>query len=151
MNDRRLTTRYYIKLGDSVWSVSWQVKKQSTASSSSYEAEYKSLASAVQEAILLRGIQREHEHNQCEPRSIGQDNQRCIKLVTAPMLHKRSKHITSSTQFNLNASRRIGSRSSDKVFASAEIRTTSWTTTGRVQILTWIQQAEWGIESQKRT
>ena len=35
INDRRSTTRYYFKLGDSGGSVSWQVKKQPTVSLSS--------------------------------------------------------------------------------------------------------------------
>ena len=100
MDDRgRSTTGYYIKLGDSGGSVSWQVKKQPTVSLSSCEAEYQGLAAAVQEAIFLRGLLRELGYEQFEPTTIGEDNQSCIKLATNPVLHKRSKHIDTKYHF----------------------------------------------------
>ena len=99
VNDRRSTTGYYFKLGDSGGSVSWQVKKQPTVSLSSCEAEYKGLAAAVQEAIFLRGLLRELRYEQFEPTTIGEDNQSCIKLATNPVLHKRSKHIDTKYHF----------------------------------------------------
>ena len=93
VNDRRSTTGYYFKLGDSGGSVSWQVRKQPTVSLSSCEAEYQGLAAAVQAAIFLRGFLSELGYEQFEPTTIGEDNQSCIKLATNPVLHKRSKHI----------------------------------------------------------
>ena len=99
VNDRRSTTGYYFKLGDSEGSVSWQVKKQPTVSFSSCEAEYQGLAAAVQESIFLRGLLRELGYEQFEPTTIGKDNQSCIKLATNPVLHKRSKHIDTKYQF----------------------------------------------------
>ena len=99
MNDRRSTTGYYFKLGDSGGSVSWQVKKQPTVSLSSCEAEYQGLAAAVQEAIFLRALLRELGYEQFEPTTIGEDNQSCIKLATNPVLHKRSKHIDTKYHF----------------------------------------------------
>ena len=99
MNDRRSTTGYCFKLGDSGVSVSWQVKKQPTVSLSSCEAEYQGLAAAVQEAIFLRGLLREMGYEQFEPTTIGEDNQSCIKLATNPVLHKRSKHIDTKYHF----------------------------------------------------
>ena len=99
VNDRRSTTGYFFKLGDSGGSVSWQVKKQPTVSLSSCEAEYQGLAAAVQEAIFLRGLLRELGYEQFEPTTIGEDNQSCIKLATNPVLHKRSKHIDTKYHF----------------------------------------------------
>ena len=54
-NDRR-STGYFFKLGLSGGAVSWQTKKQNTVAFSSCGAEYKGLASAVQEAAFLRSI-----------------------------------------------------------------------------------------------
>ena len=99
VNDRRSTTRYYFKLGDSGGSVSWQVKKQLTVSLSSCEAEYQGLAAAVQEAIFSRGLFRELGYEQCEPTIIGEDNQSCIKVATNPVLHKRSKYLDTKYHF----------------------------------------------------
>ena len=92
VNDRRSTTRYYFKLRDSGGSVIWQVKKQPTVSLSSCEAEFQGLSSAVQKTIL-RGFPRELGYEQCEPTTIGEDNQNCTNLATKPVLYKRPKHI----------------------------------------------------------
>ena len=99
VNDRRSTTGYYFKLGDSGGSLSWRVKKQPTMSLSSCEVEYQGLAAAIQEAIFLRGLLKELGYEQCEPTTIGEDNQSCIKIATNPVLHKRSKHIDTKNHF----------------------------------------------------
>ena len=75
VNDRRLTKGYHFKLGDNGGSVSWQVKKQPTVSLSSCEADYQGSAAAVREAISLQG------YEQCEPTTMGEDNQSCIKFA----------------------------------------------------------------------
>ena len=66
---------------------------------SSCEAEYQSLAGAVQEAISLRSLLREMGYVQSQPTMIGEDNQSCIKLATNPVMHKRSKHIDTKFHF----------------------------------------------------
>ena len=99
VNDRRSTTGYYFKLGDIGGSVIWQIRKQQTVSLSSCEAEYQRLAAAVQEAIFLRGLLVELGCEQCEPTTIVEDNQSCIKLASNLMLHKRSKHIKAKYHF----------------------------------------------------
>ena len=55
-NDRRSTTGFYFKLEGTGGAVSWSVKKQQTVSLSSSEAEYQSMAAAVQEALYLRQL-----------------------------------------------------------------------------------------------
>ena len=80
-------------------SLSWQVKKQATVSLSSCEAEYQGLAFAVQEAIFLRGLLKELGYEQCEPTTIGEDNQSCINLATNPVPHKRSNLIDTKYHF----------------------------------------------------
>ena len=81
-------------------SVSWQVKKHSRVSLSSCEAEYQSLAAAVQEAIFLCGFLKKLGQNEgCEPTNIEEGNQSCIKPATNPVLHKQSKHIDTKYHF----------------------------------------------------
>ena len=63
VKDRRSTTGYFFKRGDSRRSVSWQVKKQPSRSLPSCEAEYQDLAASVQEPIFLHGFLRELGHN----------------------------------------------------------------------------------------
>ena len=98
-DDRRSTTGYFIKLGLSGGAVSWQTKKQNTVALSSCEADNQGLASAVQEATFLRSILCEMGYEQPQATIIGEDNQRCIKLVTNPVMHKRSKHIDTKFHF----------------------------------------------------
>ncbi|XP_075247005.1 uncharacterized protein LOC142340316 [Convolutriloba macropyga] len=97
--DIRSTTGIYFKLGDSGGSVSCQIKKHPTVSLSSCKAEYQGLAAEVQEAIFLRGLLKELGYEQCEPTTIGENNQSCIKLATNPVLHKQSKHIDTRYHF----------------------------------------------------
>uniref|UniRef100_A0A3Q7GPN1 Reverse transcriptase Ty1/copia-type domain-containing protein n=1 Tax=Solanum lycopersicum TaxID=4081 RepID=A0A3Q7GPN1_SOLLC len=54
---RKSITGYCVKLGKSL--VSWKSKKQETMSMSTTEAEYRSMASAVAEIILLVGLLKE--------------------------------------------------------------------------------------------
>ena len=99
VNDRRSTTGYYFKLGFSGGAISWQVRKQTTVSLSSCEAEYQGLSCAVQEAVFLRNLLEEIGYKQTEATEIGEDNQSCIKIATNPVMHKRSKHIDTKCHF----------------------------------------------------
>lgn len=74
--------------------VCWDTRKQATVSLSSIEAEYQSLASAVQECIWLRGLLEEMcildiEDTTC----LFEDNQSCIKFAEEPKKHRRMKHL----------------------------------------------------------
>ena len=147
VNNRRSTTGYYFKLEVSGGSVSWQVKKHPTVSLSSCEAVYQGLDAAVQEAIFSRGLFKKLGYEQCKPTTIGEDNQSCIKLANNPLIHKRSKHFDTKQHFirervDDNSIKLIYTPTDemtadrDKIFVTAESRTTLRTTIGRVQILT---------------
>ena len=97
--DRRSTTGYSFKLRFSGGAVSWQTKKQRTVALSSCEAEFQSLAAAVQEATFLRSLMCEMAYQQMQATVIGEDNQSCIKLATNPVMHKRTKHIDTKHHF----------------------------------------------------
>ena len=99
VNDRKSTTGYYFKLGNSGGAVSLRVKEQATVSLSSCEGEYQGLAAAVQEAIFLRSILCDIGYEQNDPTILGEDNQSCIKIATNPVMHKRSKHIDTKYHF----------------------------------------------------
>ena len=66
VNDRKSTTCYQINLSGHGEALSWGVKKQATVALSSSEAEYQSMAAAVQETLYLKqvlvdfGIQQKH-------------------------------------------------------------------------------------------
>ena len=98
-DDRRSTTGYFFKLGLSGGAVRWQTKKQNTVALSSCEVEYQGVASAVQEATFLRSLLCKMGYEQSQGTKIGEDNQSCIKLVTNPVMHKRSKHIDTKFHF----------------------------------------------------
>ena len=56
VNDRKSTTGYYFKLNGRGAALSWGVKKQATVALFSSEAEYQSMAAAVQEALYLKQL-----------------------------------------------------------------------------------------------
>lgn len=73
--------------------VSWSSKKQTTVATSSSEAEYIALSSAVSEAIWLSGILNDlNLKRSCDPVTIFEDNQGCIGMAKN-CESKRSKHI----------------------------------------------------------
>ena len=99
INDRKLTTGYYFKFQGNGGAISWEVKKQPTVALSSTEAEYQSMAAAVQEAIYLRALMQDFGCPTKLPTEIGEDNQSCIKMCHNPVMHKRSKHIDTKLHF----------------------------------------------------
>ena len=90
VNDRKSTTGYYFKLNGRGAALSWGVKKQATVALSSSEAEYQSIAAAVQEALYLKQPLEDFGIQQKYPILIGEDNQSCFKLCHNPVMHKRA-------------------------------------------------------------
>ena len=97
VNDRKSTTGYYFKLNGRGAALSWGVKKQATVALSSSEAEYQGMAAAVQEALYQKQLLEDFGFQL--KRSIGEDNQSCIRLCQNPVMHKRSKHIKTKFHF----------------------------------------------------
>ena len=99
ISDRRSTTGYYFKLSGTGGAISWAVKKQQTVALSSCEAEYQSMAAAVQEALYLRQLLRDLGVPADGPTPIGEDNQSCIRMCENPVLSKRTKHVDTKYHF----------------------------------------------------
>jgi ribonuclease HI len=88
---RKSTTGYVFLLNGGA--VSWKSKRQSTVATSSTEAEYMSLYSAVQEAIWLKRLLVDLHYDSSNAVKIYQDNQGTIALAKNPTFHDRTKHI----------------------------------------------------------
>ena len=92
VEDRRSITGYNFQLSENGPLISWKSRKQQTVALSTCEAEYISLANAVQEAKFLKQL--------CQDMNIvikdvviNVDNQGAINLAKNPVNHQRSKHI----------------------------------------------------------
>ena len=92
VKDRRSITGYNFQLSVNGPLISWKSRKQPTVALSTCEAEYISLANAVQEAKFLKQL--------CSDMNvvidnvlIKVDNQGAINLAKNPVNHQRSKHI----------------------------------------------------------
>ena len=91
--DRKSTSGFCFKLNDSS-AMSWKSKRQNTIALSSCEAEYMSLAMAVQEGLYLTQLMRDLDPRvNYESFSLNGDNQGALSLAKNPGGHKRSKHI----------------------------------------------------------
>jgi hypothetical protein len=90
VEDRRSTSGYVFTYKNCL--VTWNSGKQKTVSLSSTEAEYIALTTAVKEAIWLRQLLMEWNHNQEEVK-IFCDNKSTICLTKNPEFHARTKHI----------------------------------------------------------
>ena len=95
---RKSTTGYVFLLNGGA--VSWNSKRQSTVATSSTEAEYMSLYSAVQEAIWLRRLLKDVNYDTNGAIKIYQDNQGTIALAKNPTFHNRTKHIDIKYHFS---------------------------------------------------
>ena len=91
LDDRRSTTGYLFFINNGP--VSWSTRKQTSVVTSSTQAEYQALSSAVKEAIWLRTFLKELGFSQLSPTIIHQDNQSTIALAKNPIHHGKSKHI----------------------------------------------------------
>ncbi|PHT73444.1 hypothetical protein T459_24229 [Capsicum annuum] len=94
---RRSITGFTIKLGDSL--VSWKSKKQSTASRSSAESEYRSLASTIAELTWLIGLIKDLQVPLQLPVTIFCDSKATLQMTENPVYHERTKHIEIDCHF----------------------------------------------------
>jgi len=79
--------------------ISWQVKNQSTVTTSTVDSEYRSLAEAMKEAIWLGYLFKDLGFPHLTPRTINCDNQGAIKLANNPTHHARTKHLDIQLHF----------------------------------------------------
>ena len=91
--DRRSFSGYCFQLNECSSPISWKSKKQNSVALSSCEAEYISLAFAIQEAKFLQQLFMDMIGVKVKPINLFVDNQGAIKLAKNPIFHQRSKHI----------------------------------------------------------
>jgi hypothetical protein len=89
---RRSTSGYTFSMGSAV--ISWSSKRQLTVALSSCEAEYMGETQATKEAVWLRSLLKEMNHEQLRATIIFGDNQGAIALAKNPQYHARTKHIS---------------------------------------------------------
>ena len=92
VKDRRSITGYNFELTDKGPLISWKSRKQQTVALSTCEAEYISLANAVQEAKFLKQLCKDM-NIVSDDVLINVDNQGAINLAKNPVNHQQSKHI----------------------------------------------------------
>ena len=92
VKDRRSITGYNFELTDKGPLIFWKSRKQQTVALSTCEAEYISLANAVQEAKFLKQLCNDM-NIVSDDVLINVDNQGAINLAKNPVNHQRSKHI----------------------------------------------------------
>ncbi|KAI0519453.1 hypothetical protein KFK09_006901 [Dendrobium nobile] len=95
--DRRSITGYCAFLGHNL--ISWIVKKQSSVTRSSTEAEYRPLSTATCDLIWLRRLLAKFQSIQTEPTKLYCDNVSALALATNPVFHARTKHIEIDAHF----------------------------------------------------
>lgn len=92
-NDRRSTTGYCASLNDKSSLISWKAKKQPTVALSTCEADFISLASALQECLYLEQLFKGIDSYQYKQTKVYEDNQGTIALAKNPVNRQRCKHI----------------------------------------------------------
>ncbi|XP_055831031.1 secreted RxLR effector protein 161-like [Solanum dulcamara] len=80
-------TGYMIKIGKSL--VSWKVKKQTTLSRSSAEAEYRSMASIISKLVWLLGMLKEVDADVELHVQMYSDSKTAIQIVANPIYHEK--------------------------------------------------------------
>ena len=91
VDDRKSTSGYVFKLSGAP--ITWKSKKQTSVALSTAEAEYLSLAAAVQEAVWLRHLLEDFDKPLQSPMVIHEDNQATISMTKNPQFHGRAKHM----------------------------------------------------------
>ena len=90
-DDRKNTSGYVFMLSSGA--VSWSSKKQPVVTLSTTEAEFIAAASSACQAVWLRRILQQLNHEPRKSTTIYCDNSSTIKLSKNPVLHGRNKHI----------------------------------------------------------
>ena len=90
-DDRKSTSWYVFMLSSGA--VSWSSKKQLVVTLSTTKAEFIAAASSACQAVWLRRILQQLNHEPRKSTTIYCDNSSTIKLSKNPVLHGRSKHI----------------------------------------------------------
>lgn len=93
VTDRRSTSGYCASLSEGSSLISWKARKQATVALSTCEAEYISLASAIQECMYLEQLLRGIDKYQYAQTKVYEDNQGTIALAKNPVNRQRCKHI----------------------------------------------------------
>nr|GEW72751.1 hypothetical protein [Tanacetum cinerariifolium] len=86
---RKFVSGYCVFLGDSL--ITWKSKKQSTLSSSSAKAEYRSMASATCEVIWLSNFLGDMSVKNLLPVVMYCDNSSALQIAANPVFHEKSK------------------------------------------------------------
>lgn len=92
-SDRRSTTGYCISLSKGNGLISWKTRKQQTVALSTCEAEYMSLAAAMQECLYLEQLLGNLDKSKYTTTVIFEDNQGTIAIAKNPVHRQRCKHI----------------------------------------------------------
>ena len=90
-DDRKSYSGYIALLGGSI--ISWRSKKQPTVSTSTTEAEYRSLYEGVQESVWFDQLFKSLNHKFTAKYQLYVHNQSAIALATNPIFQQRTKHI----------------------------------------------------------
>jgi hypothetical protein len=90
-DDRKSTSGYVFMLSSGA--VSWSSKKQPVVTLCTTEAEFIAAASSTCQAVWLRRILQQLNHEPRKSTTIYCDNSSTIKLSKNPVLHGRNKHI----------------------------------------------------------
>ena len=91
VNDKKSTSGGAFFLGEIL--VSWLSKKQPTVATSSCEAEYKAVFTAMIECIWLRRLKADLGVGQSSATTILTDSQSALAVARNPVFHARTKHI----------------------------------------------------------
>jgi hypothetical protein len=79
--------------------IGWKSQKQSALATSSCQAEYIAMTSAIQEAVWLRNLAADVGIPRLEPTPIGVDNTAVVELVDHSKYHTKTKHIQLSLEY----------------------------------------------------
>ena len=79
--------------------MTWRSKKQSVVARSSAEAEFRSLALGICEALWIKKVLEELGIPMAKPMKVYCDNKAAISIAYNPVLHDRTKHIEVDKHF----------------------------------------------------
>ncbi|KAM1248887.1 hypothetical protein ACFX2G_032309 [Malus domestica] len=97
INTRRSITGFVVYLGENP--ISWQLKKQSTVSRSSTEAEYKALPHFAADIFWIRSVFKDIHQYISAPPSFYCDNLSALALSSNPVFHSKIKHLDTDYHF----------------------------------------------------